>query len=378
MGQVPAGARSARERRLLRSFSEIVRDINKYRQQRHGGGQLFLTLGALSGGVPGTLDKGAAARFGNGSRSAAAAMPELVLDNGIPGCRAMNASAPAAWARCSLRRIACPVMPEVTRLNAARRNGRHDAQAPHKRRCGRDRAHIKDRIAIRCTRDRRLHARLARTPRSRCLHCESPQRAERASRHRTRCMRWIYRRLRRVAHYKSRSRHNASTRRLSPLRDIMMGVPPLPIGFLRPFIRCVDTHFGTQPRDRARENRGNRSASHPAINVSRRGSTRVVMAQITSFHSRTLTSSSVHDDEIGVHKLAKKTTRCRTITPLRVSRILFLPCSRTPYGRNSLRAADRSPQFRGNCRVSSGHEELVQREAPAQQAHQAVYPLYVE
>jgi D-alanyl-D-alanine carboxypeptidase/D-alanyl-D-alanine-endopeptidase (penicillin-binding protein 4) len=107
-GQVPAGAR------LLVNvsspqLSEIVRDINKYSNNVMAR-QLFLTLGALSGGVPGTLDKGrSAVRQWVAQRGAA--MPELVLDNGSGLSRNERISA-RSMGEMLVAAYRSPVMPE--------------------------------------------------------------------------------------------------------------------------------------------------------------------------------------------------------------------------------------------------------------------------
>ena len=74
-----------RDARLLASarspaLSEVVRDINKYSNNVMAR-QLFLTLGAIHGGPPATLDKGAAA-VRQWAAQKGLSMPELVIDNG--------------------------------------------------------------------------------------------------------------------------------------------------------------------------------------------------------------------------------------------------------------------------------------------------------
>lgn len=74
-----------RDARLLASarspaLSEIVRDINKYSNNVMAR-QLFLTLGAIHGGPPATLEKGAAA-VRQWAAQKGLSMPELVIDNG--------------------------------------------------------------------------------------------------------------------------------------------------------------------------------------------------------------------------------------------------------------------------------------------------------
>src|SRR5690349_6736303 len=107
-GQLPAGARllfSAPSPQL----SEIVRDINKFSNNVMAR-QLFLTLGALSAGAPGTLDKGrSAVRQWVAQRGAA--MPELVLDNGSGLSRNERISA-RSMGEMLVAAYRSPVMPE--------------------------------------------------------------------------------------------------------------------------------------------------------------------------------------------------------------------------------------------------------------------------
>jgi D-alanyl-D-alanine carboxypeptidase/D-alanyl-D-alanine-endopeptidase (penicillin-binding protein 4) len=62
------------------ALAEIVRDINKYSNNVMAR-QLFLTLGALGGGAPGTLEK-ARATIRQWLTQKGIAMPELAIDNG--------------------------------------------------------------------------------------------------------------------------------------------------------------------------------------------------------------------------------------------------------------------------------------------------------
>ena len=78
-GEVPQGARLLS---LTRSdaLSEVIRDINKYSNNVMAR-QVFLTIGALSEGAPGTLTKARNA-IHRWLTQKGAATPELVLDNG--------------------------------------------------------------------------------------------------------------------------------------------------------------------------------------------------------------------------------------------------------------------------------------------------------
>jgi D-alanyl-D-alanine carboxypeptidase/D-alanyl-D-alanine-endopeptidase (penicillin-binding protein 4) len=78
-GLVPRDARLVANMRSP-MLSEIVRDINKYSNNVMAR-QLFLTLAALHGGPPATLEKGAAAVKQWGAQKGLS-MPELVIDNG--------------------------------------------------------------------------------------------------------------------------------------------------------------------------------------------------------------------------------------------------------------------------------------------------------
>jgi D-alanyl-D-alanine carboxypeptidase/D-alanyl-D-alanine-endopeptidase (penicillin-binding protein 4) len=78
-GQVPRDARLLASTRSP-TLSEIVRDINKYSNNVMAR-QLFLTLAAIHGGPPATLEKGAAA-VKQWAGQKGLPMPELVIDNG--------------------------------------------------------------------------------------------------------------------------------------------------------------------------------------------------------------------------------------------------------------------------------------------------------
>jgi D-alanyl-D-alanine carboxypeptidase/D-alanyl-D-alanine-endopeptidase (penicillin-binding protein 4) len=78
-GQVPRDARLVASTRSP-TVSEIARDINKYSNNVMAR-QLLLTLAAVYGGPPGTLEKGAAA-VKQWAAQKGLPMPELVVDNG--------------------------------------------------------------------------------------------------------------------------------------------------------------------------------------------------------------------------------------------------------------------------------------------------------
>jgi D-alanyl-D-alanine carboxypeptidase/D-alanyl-D-alanine-endopeptidase (penicillin-binding protein 4) len=78
-GQVPRDARLVASTRSP-ALSEIVRDINKYSNNVMAR-QLFLTLAAVHGGPPGSLEKGALA-VKQWAAQKGLSMPELVIDNG--------------------------------------------------------------------------------------------------------------------------------------------------------------------------------------------------------------------------------------------------------------------------------------------------------
>jgi serine-type D-Ala-D-Ala carboxypeptidase/endopeptidase (penicillin-binding protein 4) len=108
-GTVPAAARpifSARSDAL----SEVIRDINKYSNNVMAR-QLFLTLGAVSSGLPGTLEKSREAlRQWLAHRGTPA--PELVVDNGSGLSRTERISA-RTLGELLVGAFRSPVMPEL-------------------------------------------------------------------------------------------------------------------------------------------------------------------------------------------------------------------------------------------------------------------------
>ena len=114
------------------ALSEVVRDINKYSNNVMAR-QLFLTLGALGEGAPGTLDK------------ARNVVRQWLAQKGIAGAgarrsttarasRASSASARARMGELLLAAFRSPVDAGVHLVAADRRGRRHDAEAPLQRR----------------------------------------------------------------------------------------------------------------------------------------------------------------------------------------------------------------------------------------------------
>ena len=108
-GQVPQAARLISTTRSD-ALSEVIRDINKYSNNVMAR-QLFLTLGALGGGVPGTLDKSRnVVRQWLAQKGTPA--PELVIDNGSGLSRTERISA-RTLGEMLLGAYRSPVMPEL-------------------------------------------------------------------------------------------------------------------------------------------------------------------------------------------------------------------------------------------------------------------------
>ena len=108
-GTVPPGARPIASIRSD-SASEIVRDINKYSNNVMAR-QVFLTLGALGEGAPGTLDKARnVVRQWLAQKGVAA--PEFVIDNGSGLSRIERISA-RALGELLVGAFRSPVMPEL-------------------------------------------------------------------------------------------------------------------------------------------------------------------------------------------------------------------------------------------------------------------------
>jgi D-alanyl-D-alanine carboxypeptidase/D-alanyl-D-alanine-endopeptidase (penicillin-binding protein 4) len=108
-GPVPAGARLLTSTRS-EALSEVVRDINKYSNNVMAR-QVFLTLGALGEGAPGTLDKARTVlRQWLAQKGVAAAT--LVLDNGSGLSRSERISA-RTMGELLLAAFHSPVMPEL-------------------------------------------------------------------------------------------------------------------------------------------------------------------------------------------------------------------------------------------------------------------------
>ncbi len=108
-GSVPAGARLLATSRSP-ALSDVVRDINKYSNNVMAR-QVFLTLGALNGGVPGTLEKSRAA-IRHWLSQKAVSMPELAMDNGSGLSRIERISA-RGMGEMLLEAFRSPVMPEL-------------------------------------------------------------------------------------------------------------------------------------------------------------------------------------------------------------------------------------------------------------------------
>jgi len=108
-GLVPAGARLITTSRSP-AVSDVVRDINKYSNNVMAR-QVFLTLGALGGGVPGTLDK-SRATIRQWLTQKGVSMPELAMENGSGLSRIERMSA-RGMGEMLLEAFRSPVMPEL-------------------------------------------------------------------------------------------------------------------------------------------------------------------------------------------------------------------------------------------------------------------------
>jgi D-alanyl-D-alanine carboxypeptidase/D-alanyl-D-alanine-endopeptidase (penicillin-binding protein 4) len=107
-GPVPHGARLIAVSRSP-AVSEVIRDINKYSNNVMAR-QLFLTLGALAGGAPGTLEKSRAA-IRQWLAQKGMSMPELAMDNGS-GLSRIERSSARGMGEMLLDAFRSPVMPE--------------------------------------------------------------------------------------------------------------------------------------------------------------------------------------------------------------------------------------------------------------------------
>jgi serine-type D-Ala-D-Ala carboxypeptidase/endopeptidase (penicillin-binding protein 4) len=108
-GAAPPGARLLTSTRS-EALSEVVRDINKYSNNVMAR-QLFLTLGALGEGAPGTLDK-ARGVVRQWLAQKAMAAPELLIDNGSGLSRIERVSA-RTLGELLVAAYRSPVMPEL-------------------------------------------------------------------------------------------------------------------------------------------------------------------------------------------------------------------------------------------------------------------------
>jgi serine-type D-Ala-D-Ala carboxypeptidase/endopeptidase (penicillin-binding protein 4) len=108
-GNVPPGARLVTSTRS-EALSEVVRDINKYSNNVMAR-QVFLTLGALGEGAPGTLDK-ARNVVRQWLTQKGIAAPELVVDNGSGLSRIERVSA-RTLGELLVAAYRSPVMPEL-------------------------------------------------------------------------------------------------------------------------------------------------------------------------------------------------------------------------------------------------------------------------
>ncbi|MGZ5094451.1 MAG: D-alanyl-D-alanine carboxypeptidase/D-alanyl-D-alanine endopeptidase [Burkholderiales bacterium] len=108
-GQVPEGARLIMSTRSD-ALSEVVRDINKYSNNVMAR-QLFLTLGALGDGAPGTLAKGRNV-IRQWLTERGAQMGEIVMDNGSGLSRTERITA-RGMGELLLAAFRSPVMPEL-------------------------------------------------------------------------------------------------------------------------------------------------------------------------------------------------------------------------------------------------------------------------
>ncbi len=108
-GQAPPGARLLATVRSP-ALSEVVRDINKYSNNVMAR-QLFLTLGALGGGAPGTMEKAREA-VRQWLTQKGLSIPELVMENGSGLSRIERISA-RNLGELLLEAFRSPVMPEL-------------------------------------------------------------------------------------------------------------------------------------------------------------------------------------------------------------------------------------------------------------------------
>jgi D-alanyl-D-alanine carboxypeptidase/D-alanyl-D-alanine-endopeptidase (penicillin-binding protein 4) len=108
-GAAPPGARLISSARSS-AQSEVIRDINKYSNNVMAR-QLFLTLGALGEGAPGTLDK-ARSVVRQWLAQKGMALPELAMDNGSGLSRSERISA-HGMGELLLAAFRSPVMPEL-------------------------------------------------------------------------------------------------------------------------------------------------------------------------------------------------------------------------------------------------------------------------
>ena len=108
-GQAPAGARLIATARSP-AVSEVIRDVNKYSNNVMAR-QLFLTLGALGSGAPGTLDK-SRATIRQWLTQKGIPLPELAMDNGSGLSRTERISA-RGMGEMLLDAYRSPTMPEL-------------------------------------------------------------------------------------------------------------------------------------------------------------------------------------------------------------------------------------------------------------------------
>src|SRR6185436_926148 len=108
-GPVPAGARLLTTARSP-SLSEVVRDINKYSNNVMAR-QVFLTLGALGSGAPGTMEK-ARGVIRQWLAQKGMPIPELTMENGSGLSRIERISA-RSMGELLLDAFRSPVMPEL-------------------------------------------------------------------------------------------------------------------------------------------------------------------------------------------------------------------------------------------------------------------------
>lgn len=108
-GAVPPGARLVASVRSP-ALSEIVRDVNKFSNNVMAR-QVFLTLGALGAGAPGTMDKARGA-IRQWLTQKGLAVPELVMENGSGLSRIERISA-RSLGEILIEAFRSPVMPEL-------------------------------------------------------------------------------------------------------------------------------------------------------------------------------------------------------------------------------------------------------------------------